>query len=92
MASHREHLTAPALLGVGAAFDFHTGRVSQAPRWMMRAGLEWLYRLLQEPRRLWQRYLILNPLFLAHVVLQLLGLRRYGSDASDSGEGAPRMP
>jgi len=92
MASHREHLTAPALLGVGAAFDFHTGRVPQAPRWMMRAGLEWLYRLLQEPRRLWRRYLILNPLFLAHVVLQLLGLPRYGSDASDSGEGAPPMP
>jgi len=89
MAKHRERLTAPVLLGVGAAFDFHTGRVSQAPRWMMRVGLEWLYRLLQEPRRLWRRYLILNPLFLAHVVLQLLGLRRYGSDASDSGEGAP---
>jgi len=91
MADHRERLTAPALLGVGAAFDFHTGRMPQAPRWMMRAGLEWLYRLLQEPRRLWRRYLILNPLFLAHVVLQTLGLRRYGSDASDSGEGVPPM-
>lgn len=91
MANHRERLTAPALLGVGAAFDFHTGRVSQAPRWMMRAGLEWLYRLLQEPRRLWRRYLILNPLFLAHVVLQLLGLRRYGSDAADPVDGAPPL-
>jgi len=91
MADHRELLRAPVLLGVGAAFDFHTGRVPQAPRWMMRAGLEWLYRLLQEPRRLWRRYLILNPLFVTHVVLQLLGLRRYGSEASDSGEGAPPM-
>jgi N-acetylglucosaminyldiphosphoundecaprenol N-acetyl-beta-D-mannosaminyltransferase len=91
MASHRARLTAPALLGVGAAFDFHTGRVPQAPRWMMRAGLEWLYRLLQEPRRLWRRYLILNPLFLVHVMLQLLGLRRYGSDASDAADGAPPL-
>jgi N-acetylglucosaminyldiphosphoundecaprenol N-acetyl-beta-D-mannosaminyltransferase len=86
MADHRERLAAPVLLGVGAAFDFVTGRVSQAPRWMMRSGLEWLYRLLQEPRRLWRRYLILNPLFLAHVVMQLLGLRRYGRDASGSAD------
>jgi N-acetylglucosaminyldiphosphoundecaprenol N-acetyl-beta-D-mannosaminyltransferase len=59
-------------IGVGAAFDFHSGRVSQAPRWLMAIGLEWLYRLIQEPQRLWQRYLIQNPLFLFLFVKQLI--------------------
>lgn len=77
MAEHVGRLTAPVLIGVGAAFDFHTGRKPQAPRWMQRAGLEWLFRLLTEPRRLWRRYLINNPLFIALVVLEMLGLRRY---------------
>jgi N-acetylglucosaminyldiphosphoundecaprenol N-acetyl-beta-D-mannosaminyltransferase len=65
------------LLGVGAAFDFHTGNVRQAPRWVMRAGLEWFFRLTQEPRRLWYRYVILNPLFVWRIFLQLTGLRKY---------------
>ena len=78
MAEHVGRLTAPVLIGVGAAFDFLTGRKPQAPRWMQRAGLEWLFRLLTEPRRLWRRYLINNPLFVALVVLQALGVRRYG--------------
>jgi len=77
MAEHVGRLTAPVLIGVGAAFDFLTGRKPQAPRWMQRAGLEWLFRLLTEPRRLWRRYLINNPLFLALVALQALGVRRY---------------
>jgi N-acetylglucosaminyldiphosphoundecaprenol N-acetyl-beta-D-mannosaminyltransferase len=77
MAALRERLRAPVLVGVGAAFDFHTGRVPQAPRWMQSAGLEWLFRLAQEPSRLWRRYLVYNPLFIFHVTLQLLGLRRY---------------
>jgi len=77
MAALRERLRAPVLVGVGAAFDFHTGRVPQAPRWMQSAGLEWLFRLGQEPSRLWRRYLVYNPLFIFHVTLQLLGLRRY---------------
>uniref|UniRef100_B8HR89 Glycosyl transferase, WecB/TagA/CpsF family n=1 Tax=Cyanothece sp. (strain PCC 7425 / ATCC 29141) TaxID=395961 RepID=B8HR89_CYAP4 len=51
------------MIGVGAAFSFFSGEVSQAPRWMMNAGLEWLYRFLMEPQRLWQRYLVNNPLF-----------------------------
>lgn len=63
MAAHRDRLDAAALLGVGAAFDFHTGRVTQAPRWMQRSGLEWAYRLATEPRRLWRRYLTNNPRF-----------------------------
>ena len=77
MAEHRALLDAPVLVGVGAAFDFFTGRVRQAPRWMMRLGLEWFFRLLQEPRRLWRRYLIGNPRFVWNVTLQRLGLRRF---------------
>ncbi len=64
MARMRPRLQAPLLVGVGAAFDFHAGIVPQAPRWMQRAGLEWLYRLAREPRRLWRRYARYNPLFL----------------------------
>lgn len=71
MAEHRNRLTAPVLLGVGAAFDFLTGRVRQAPRWMMRAGLEWLFRLSREPRRLWRRYLVLNTLFVGLLLRDL---------------------
>lgn len=59
-------------VGVGAAFSFHSGEVLQAPRWMMRFGFEWLYRLAIEPRRLWKRYLINNPAFLILFGLQLL--------------------
>jgi N-acetylglucosaminyldiphosphoundecaprenol N-acetyl-beta-D-mannosaminyltransferase len=77
MASSREGLQAPVLLGVGAAFDFHAGLKRQAPRWMQQAGLEWLFRLLSEPRRLWRRYLINNPLFVWGVLLQALGVRRF---------------
>lgn len=63
MAQFRSKLDAPALIGVGAAFDFHAGLKRQAPPWMQRSGLEWLFRLSTEPRRLWKRYLINNPLF-----------------------------
>jgi N-acetylglucosaminyldiphosphoundecaprenol N-acetyl-beta-D-mannosaminyltransferase len=77
MACMRPQLEASVLIGVGAAFDFHTGRVAQAPRWMQRAGLEWLFRLLHEPRRLWRRYLIDNPWFLWELARQKLGLKRY---------------
>lgn len=80
MAAHRDRLRAPVLIGVGAAFDFLTGRVRQAPRWMQRSGLEWLFRLITEPRRLWRRYLLYNPLFVFYVSLQLLGLRRLPLD------------
>ena len=64
MADHIEHLNASALIGVGAAFDFLSGTKAQAPRWMQRHGLEWAFRLVSEPRRLWKRYLIYNPWFL----------------------------
>lgn len=77
MARHREQLNAPVLIGVGAAFDFHTGRVRQAPAWMQRHALEWLFRLWVEPRRLWRRYLIYNPLFILLFLAQTLRLKRY---------------
>jgi len=77
MAEHVGRLVAPVLIGVGAAFDFLSGRKRQAPRWMQRAGLEWLFRLLSEPRRLWRRYLVNNPLFIILVLLQMAGVRRY---------------
>jgi len=77
MASHVGRISAPVLIGVGAAFDFLSGLKRQAPRWMQRCGLEWLFRLLTEPRRLWYRYLVYNPLFVALVLLQSLRLRRY---------------
>jgi len=63
MAAHVGRLDANALLGVGAAFDIHAGTLRQAPEWMQRSGLEWLFRLGMEPRRLWRRYLRNNPLF-----------------------------
>jgi N-acetylglucosaminyldiphosphoundecaprenol N-acetyl-beta-D-mannosaminyltransferase len=77
VAQHRSLLSAPVLIAVGAAFDFHAGLLRQAPRWMQRSGLEWLFRLMQEPRRLAFRYLVYNPLFILRVALQLAGIRRY---------------
>jgi N-acetylglucosaminyldiphosphoundecaprenol N-acetyl-beta-D-mannosaminyltransferase len=71
MAAMRDRLQAPVLIGVGAAFDFHAGLVPQAPRRLQNAGLEWLYRLVQEPRRLWRRYLRYNPRFVAAFARQL---------------------
>lgn len=77
MAEYHPKLEAKIMLGVGAVFDFYTGKVRQAPRWIQRSGFEWLYRLVQEPRRLWRRYLRNNPRFVWRVLLQQTGLRRY---------------
>lgn len=77
MAQMRPLLDAPVLIAVGAAFDFHTGAVRQAPLWMQRSGLEWLFRLALEPRRLWRRYLVDNPWFLWELALQKTRLRRF---------------
>lgn len=74
----RPRLAAPVLIGVGAAFDFHAGLKPQAPRWVQRCGLEWLFRLGCEPRRLWKRYLVNNPQFLWYLLLQRAGLRAFG--------------
>jgi N-acetylglucosaminyldiphosphoundecaprenol N-acetyl-beta-D-mannosaminyltransferase len=77
MAEHGPHLDAGVLIGVGAAFDFHSGRMRQAPRWVQRIGAEWLFRLCLEPRRLWRRYLVNNTLFVGRIILQLSGLKKY---------------
>ena len=77
MARNRPRLEAPLLVGVGAAFDFLTGRQRQAPPWMRARGLEWLFRLGAEPRRLWRRYMIYNPRFTIALALQLAGFRRH---------------
>ena len=76
MAHMRPRLSAPMLVGVGAAFDFHAGLVPQAPPWMQRGGLEWVYRLAREPRRLWRRYARYNPRFVAAFLGQYLRNRR----------------
>ena len=80
MARMRDRIDAPVLAAVGAAFDFHAGRVSMAPEWMQNRGLEWTYRIAQEPRRLLPRYLIHNPRFVAKVALQLVR-ERFSRDA-----------
>ncbi|MBA3848911.1 MAG: glycosyltransferase [Opitutus sp.] len=80
MAGAWEQLDASALIGVGAAFDFLSGRVPQAPRWMQRSGLEWLHRLATEPGRLWPRYLVHNPMFVVRTLAQTTGLRKYPLD------------
>jgi N-acetylglucosaminyldiphosphoundecaprenol N-acetyl-beta-D-mannosaminyltransferase len=77
MAEFLPKLDATLMIGVGAAFDFHSGRVKQAPRWMQRSGLEWLYRLCSEPRRLAKRYFKNNPLFAVKFLGQLSGLKKY---------------
>lgn len=77
MSAHLGKIDAPVMLGVGAAFDFHAGLKSQAPKWMQKSGLEWFFRLITEPRRLWKRYLVNNPLFILSVLGQKLGIRKY---------------
>jgi N-acetylglucosaminyldiphosphoundecaprenol N-acetyl-beta-D-mannosaminyltransferase len=73
MAEHRGVVNA-VMIGVGAAFDFHAGVKAQAPAWMQKVGLEWLFRLSVEPRRLWKRYLYHNPRFIVLAIADLLGL------------------
>lgn len=84
MAAHLGRLDAPVMIGVGAAFDFLAGVKKQAPRWMQRNGLEWFYRLITEPRRLWWRYLTIVPLFAFYMALDTLGFRDGEEDATDA--------
>jgi N-acetylglucosaminyldiphosphoundecaprenol N-acetyl-beta-D-mannosaminyltransferase len=76
MARMRDRLEVPVMCGVGAAFDFHAGRISQAPGWMQERGLEWIYRIAQEPRRLLPRYLYYNPRFVMAFARQYMAERR----------------
>ncbi len=77
MARFVDRLNVPLMAGVGAAFDFHTGRIRDCSEWIKRAGLQWAHRLVQDPKRLWKRYALANPAFLWHVAWQLSGLRSY---------------
>ncbi|HZP06366.1 MAG TPA: WecB/TagA/CpsF family glycosyltransferase [Terracidiphilus sp.] len=75
MAQYVNQLGVPLLVGVGAAFDFHTGQIRDCSQWIKRAGLQWLHRLMQDPKRLWRRYLRNNPVFLWKIAWQLAGSR-----------------
>lgn len=77
MARYLPLLDTKLMIGVGAAFLFHTGAIQDSPEWVKRAGLQWLHRLFQEPSRLWKRYLLNNPLFIVLALLQTLGLTYY---------------
>ena len=92
MSEMRPRLAAPLLVGVGAAFDFHAGIVSQAPAWMQRNGLEWLYRLTREPRRLWRRYLTQNPRFLVGFLCQYTRALIGTPPGAQAGEPRPDKP
>lgn len=80
---HNKERLNTVMIGIGAALDFYAGNIPEAPEWLQKLGLEWLYRLSQEPGRLWKRYLILNPRFLVLAAGQLLGI---GSESADKQE------
>jgi N-acetylglucosaminyldiphosphoundecaprenol N-acetyl-beta-D-mannosaminyltransferase len=90
MAAHAYRIDAGVLIGVGAAFDIHAGLTRQAPHWIQRSGLEWAFRLTQEPRRLWRRYLYNNPRFLAGVARRPPCLVPVTGEASATGH--PLLP
>jgi N-acetylglucosaminyldiphosphoundecaprenol N-acetyl-beta-D-mannosaminyltransferase len=79
MYAHRAAFPGTIMIGVGAAFDIHAGRTGQAPGWMQRHGLEWLFRLTSEPSRLWKRYLLITPRFLPLWAMQKLRAGRRSS-------------
>jgi N-acetylglucosaminyldiphosphoundecaprenol N-acetyl-beta-D-mannosaminyltransferase len=77
MAEYLPTLDTKVMIGVGAAFDYHTGHLKDSPRWVKHLGMQWLHRLAQEPGRLWKRYLVNNPAFVSQAVLQLTGIRHF---------------
>jgi N-acetylglucosaminyldiphosphoundecaprenol N-acetyl-beta-D-mannosaminyltransferase len=88
MAQYAHQFQVPLMFGVGAAFDFHTGAIRDCSPWIKRAGFQWLHRLMQDPRRLWKRYLLNNPAFLWHIAMQLLGFRKYPSGPETASTGS----
>jgi N-acetylglucosaminyldiphosphoundecaprenol N-acetyl-beta-D-mannosaminyltransferase len=82
-------LNTTLMFGVGAAFDFHTGRISDCAEWIKRVGLQWFHRLLQDPKHLWKRYLRNNPAFLWNIALQLTGIRAYPPQPRPQSQMAP---
>jgi N-acetylglucosaminyldiphosphoundecaprenol N-acetyl-beta-D-mannosaminyltransferase len=91
MAEYLPKLDTTLMFGVGAAFDFHSGRVRQAPRWIQRSGLEWFFRLCSQPRRLARRYLVNNPLFVWRIAGQLLGWRKYPLEQASAPENVTAL-
>jgi N-acetylglucosaminyldiphosphoundecaprenol N-acetyl-beta-D-mannosaminyltransferase len=87
MMRYLPRLDTTLMFGVGAAFDYHTGRIKDSPQWVKSAGLQWLHRLIQDPRHLFWRYLRNNSAFLWHMTLQLTGLRAY-----PPAKAEPRLP
>ena len=81
MARYLPVLDTKLMIGVGAAFLFHTGAIKDSPQWVKRSGLQWLHRFLQEPSRLWKRYLLNNPRFVLYVLLQLIGVKQYALES-----------
>jgi N-acetylglucosaminyldiphosphoundecaprenol N-acetyl-beta-D-mannosaminyltransferase len=77
MSSYIQRFETKLMIGVGAAFDLHTGKIKDAPHWMKQGGLQWLHRLCQEPSRLWKRYLVNNSSFAVKLAMQMCGARRY---------------
>jgi len=90
MARYIHVLPVQLMIGVGAAFDLNAGLIKDSPLWVQRSGLQWAHRLLQEPRRLWRRYLLNIPRFLCFHLLQRTGLRVYNLDAPDATSLPPR--
>jgi N-acetylglucosaminyldiphosphoundecaprenol N-acetyl-beta-D-mannosaminyltransferase len=88
MAEFLSRMNTILMIGVGAAFDFHTGRIKDSPAWVKHCGLQWLHRLGQEPTRLWRRYLVNNPQFLVYAALQLSGIKRYEITVSENSTTA----
>jgi N-acetylglucosaminyldiphosphoundecaprenol N-acetyl-beta-D-mannosaminyltransferase len=84
MAHYLPMLDTTLMVGVGAAFLFHTGAIRDSPEWVKRVGLQWMHRLLQEPIRLWKRYLRNNPLFIIYAFLQIVGWKRYTLETGSS--------
>lgn len=92
MHEHKKRLNVPVIVGVGAAFDMISGRRRQAPRWMREHGLEWAFRLFQEPRRLWRRYLIYGTQFIVWIVLEGLDLKKFPSNADQGNSQTNTRP
>ncbi len=74
---HKDRLNVPIATGVGAAFDFVSGKVKRVPEWIGNNGFEWIWRFIQEPKKLWKRDLLDGPRFVFHVILELTGLKKY---------------
>lgn len=84
MAEYLPRIHTKLMIGVGAAFDYHCGRIKDSPQWVKASGLQWLHRLIQDPLRLWKRYLRNNPEFLALLALQLSGIKKYQMPCTDN--------